>query len=127
VPIAFVSLALSCGEACNGRDAKAMAVVRGEFALLQAPAGIAPTDEQVGLGEMYAEGTQTYCVSDAEAGQIALDAMLRHAGWQPVSRSTTADATLWHYQKAQHLGALRLEAAHQPCGRRFRVEVLEPL
>lgn len=56
-----------------------------------------PMDQRVGLGEMYAEGTQTYCVGDEKAGQVALDSTLRDAGWEPVSTSTTADATVWHY------------------------------
>jgi hypothetical protein len=125
--IAFAGLVLVCAGGCNGRDAKALAVVRSELALLKPPPGMTPTDERVGLGEMYAEGAQTYCVGDEKAGQAALDSMLRNAGWEPVSTSTTADATLWRYGKGQRLGALSLESQRQPCGRRFRVDVLEPL
>jgi hypothetical protein len=125
--IAFVVVGLSGGLGCQGRDAKAVAVVREEFALLKPPAGMTPTDQRVGLGEMYAEGTQTYCVGDEKAGQVALDSVLRNAGWEAVSTSTTADATVWHYRKDQRLGALRLETQPQPCGRRFRIDVLQPL
>jgi len=123
--LAAVVLAFGCGS--RGRDAKAMAAVKRELALLTPPAGIAPADQNVGLGEMYAEGTQTYCVGDEKAGQAALDSMLRKAGWEPTSTSTTADATIWRYTKDQHLGSLVLENQKQPCGRRFRVEVAEPL
>jgi hypothetical protein len=76
---------------------------------------------------MYAEGAQTYCVGDEKAGQVALDSMLRKAGWEPTSTTTTADATIWRYRKDQHLGSLVLENQQQQCGRRFRVEVAEPL
>lgn len=93
--IALVGVVLACGVGCSGRDAKAVAVVQKELALLKPPVGIAPTDERVGLGEMYAEGGQTYCVSDEKAGQVALDSMLRNAGWEPVSTSTTAEAIVW--------------------------------
>ena len=105
---ALVAVVLSCAPGCHGRDAKALAVVQGELALLKPPVGLAPTDQAVGLGEMYAEGSQTYCVSDEKAGQIALDSMLRNAGWE-------------------RLGSLSLEARQQECGRRFRVGVLGPL
>jgi hypothetical protein len=124
---ALVAVVLSCAPGCHGRDAKALAVVQGELALLKPPVGLAPTDQAVGLGEMYAEGSQTYCVSDEKAGQIALDSMLRNAGWEPLSRSTTADATIWHYHKGERLGSLSLETQQQKCGRRFRVGVLGPL
>jgi hypothetical protein len=76
---------------------------------------------------MYAEGAQTYCVGDEKTGQRALDSMLRNAGWEPVSTSTTADATVWRYRKGRSLGSLNLEAQQQQCGRRFRGDVLEPL
>jgi hypothetical protein len=76
---------------------------------------------------MYAEGTQTYCVGDEKAGQVALDTMLRGAGWEPVSTETTAEVTIWRYRKGGGLGALNLELKPQPCGRRFRVDVLEPV
>ena len=125
--IALSAVVLACLAACQGRDTKAVAVVQGEFALLTLPAGITSTDPRVGLGEMYAEGTQAYCVNDAKAGQTALDSMLRNAGWEPVSNSTTGDTPSWHYRKSQRLGALTLEAQPQQCGRRFRVDVLEPL
>ena len=84
-------------------------------------------EQRVGLGEMYAEGGQTYCVNDEKAGQAALDSMLRNAGWEPVSSSTTADATIWHYRKDQCLGSVVLENQQQQCGRRFRVDVVAPL
>ena len=61
--ITFVAVVLACGEGCDGRDARAVAVVQRELALLEPPVGLAPTDQRVGLGEMYAEGSQTYCVS----------------------------------------------------------------
>ena len=125
--IAFAAAILACGQACDGRDAKAVATVKRELALLEPPAGIAPPDQQTGLGEMYAEGSQTYCVNDEKTAQRALDTMLRNAGWEPVSASTTADATIWHYRKGQGLGSLNLATQPQPCGRRFRVDVLEPL
>jgi hypothetical protein len=125
--IAFAAVVLAVGGGCDGRDAKAVAVVERELALLTPPAGMAPTDQRVGLGEMYAEGTQTYCVGDQKAGQAALDSMLRNAGWEPVSASTTADATTWRYRKDQRLGSLVLENQQQQCGRRFRVGVAEPL
>lgn len=118
---------LASGEACDGRDAKAVAIVKRELALLEPPAGIAPPDQQTGLGEMYAEGSQTYCVNDEKTAQRSLDTMLRNAGWKPVSASTTADATIWHYRKGQSLASLNLAKQPQPCGRRFRVDVLEPL
>lgn len=123
----IIAVAMTCAVACDRRGSKAMDVVRGEFSLLQPPGGIAPQDQQVGLGEMYAEGVQTYCVKDGNAGRPALDSMLRNAGWEPVSSSTTAGETLWHYRKGQHLGSLRLDAQPQPCGRRFQVEIQEPL
>jgi hypothetical protein len=125
--IALVGVVLACGVGCNGRDAKAVAVVQKELALLKPPVGIAPTDERVGLGEMYAEGGQTYCVSDEKAGQVALDSMLRNAGWEPVSTSTTPEAIVWRYHKDQRLSSLTLETQQQQCGRRFRVGVFEPL
>ena len=125
--IACTGVVLAFGGGCQGRDAKAMAVVERELALLAPPPGIAPADPRVGVGEMYAEGTQTYCVADEKGGQVALDSMLRKAGWQPVSTSTTADATIWRYGKDQGLGSLVLESQPQHCGRRFRVEVAEPL
>ena len=127
VLIALAAAILACGEACHGRDAKAVAIVKRELALLEPPAGIAPPDQQTGLGEMYAEGSQTYCVNDEKTAQRALDTMLRSAGWEPVSASTTADATIWHYRKDQGLGSLNLATQPQPCGRRFRIDVLEPL
>jgi hypothetical protein len=104
-----------------------MATVERELALLQPPVGVTPTDRKVGLGEMYAEGSQTYCLADAEAGQVALDGMLREAGWEPVSSSATADAKVWHYRKDRHLGVLTVETREQDCGRRLRVDVLEEL
>ena len=116
----------ACGG-CHRKDARAVAVVKSELALLKPPAGISPTDQRVGLGEMYAEGAQTYCVSDEKAGQKALDSMLRQAGWESVSTSSTAEATVWHYQKGGRLGSLSLETQPQACGRRFRVGVAEPL
>jgi hypothetical protein len=112
---------------CDGRDAKAVAVVQRELAVLEPPVGLAPTDQRVGLGEMYAEGSQTYCVSDEKAGQGALDSMLRNAQWEPVSTATTAEATLWRYRKGRRLGSLSLETQQRQCGRRFRVGVFEPL
>jgi hypothetical protein len=124
---ALVAVVLACAAGCHGRDAKAMAVVQGELALLRPPSGLTATDQKVGLGEMYAEGAQTYCVGDEKAGQAALDAMLRDAGWAPLSSSTTADTILWHYRKDQCHGLLVLERQHQPCGRRFRVEVVAPI
>lgn len=125
--LALAAFLVACGEGCHRRDAKAVAAVEGELALLRPPAGLAPTDQRVGLGEMYAEGAQTYCVSDAKTGERALDSMLRAAGWEPVSTSTTADATVWRYHKGDRLGSLSLEAQPQPCGRRFRIGVVEPL
>jgi hypothetical protein len=125
--IAFVAVVLASGGGCRGRDAKAVAVVQRELALLEPPVGIAPTDQRVGLGEMYAEGAQTYCVGDEKAGQVALDSMLRNAGWEPVSTSTTAGRTFWRYRKDRHLGSLSLETQQQQCGWSFRVDVLEPL
>lgn len=127
IAIAFAAVALTCAAGCDGRDAKAVAVVRNEFSLLKPPAGIVPAGQQVGLGEMYAEGTQTYCVSDEKAGQVALDSMLRDAGWVPVSTSTTADKIVWQYRKDQCLGSLSLETQPQSCGRRFRLDVVAPL
>jgi hypothetical protein len=124
--LAIVAAAFAWGG-CHGKDAKAVAIVESELALLKPPAGISPTDQRVGLGEMYAEGAQTYCFSDEKTGQRALDSMLREAGWQSVSTSTNAEATVWHYQKGGHLGSLSLETQPQPCGRRFRVGVAEPL
>jgi hypothetical protein len=124
---ACVAVVLAFGGGCRGRDAKAIAVVERELALLTPPLGIAPADQRVGLGEMYAEGAQTYCVGDEKAGQVALDSMLRKAGWEPLSTSTTAGATIWHYRKDQSLGSLVLENQQQQCGRRFRVQVAEPL
>ena len=127
VLLALLAAVFGSGGACRDRDAKAVAVVRSELALLKPPGGSAPTEPQVGLGEMYAEGGQKYCVSDDKAGQIALDAMMRNAGWEPVSSSTTAEGTVWRYHKGEHQGLLTLETQPQPCGRRFRVDVLEPL
>jgi hypothetical protein len=66
-------------------------------------------------------------VGDEKAGQVALDSMLRKAGWAPLSTSTTADATIWQYRKDQGLASLVLENQQQQCGRRFRVQVAEPL
>jgi len=126
--LGLVAAALAFGAGCHGRDAKAMAAVESELALLKPPAGVAATDKQAGLGEMYAEGGQNYCVSDEKAGQAALDAMMRSAGWEPVSTSTTPDGIVWRYRKGEkHEGLLTLETQPQPCGRRFRVDVLEPL
>jgi hypothetical protein len=99
VLLALVAVVLAFGCGSHGRDAKAMAVVERELALLTPPVGIAPADQRVGLGEMYAEGAQTYCVGDEKAGQVALDSMLRKAGWEPTSTSTTADAMIWRYRK----------------------------
>jgi hypothetical protein len=129
IVIAFAAAVLAGAAGCVGheRDAKAMAVVRSEFVLLKAPAGIAPTDERVGLGEMYAEGTQNYCVGDEKAGQVALDSMLREAGWRLLSTSTAADKTVWQYGKGESLGTLNLETQPQPCGRRFRLDVVAPI
>jgi len=127
VLVALLPLVVACGDSRHGRDAKAMAVVRSELALLKPPAGMAPAEPQVGLGEMYAEGSQTYCVADVKTGQAAFDAMLRDAGWELLSSENKPDGTLWRYGKGQHLGGLTLETAPQPCGRRFRVDVLEPL
>ena len=125
--IASVAVVLAWGEGCQRRDAKAVAIVQRELDLLKPPVGVTPTDQRVGLGEMNAEGAQTYCVNDEKAGQIALDSMLRNAGWEPVSSSTTADATIWHYRKDQCLGSVVLENQQQQCGRRFRVNVVAPL
>jgi hypothetical protein len=125
--IALVALVLAAGAGCHRRDAKAVAAVEAELALLKAPVGMTPTDQRVGLGEMYAEGSQTYCVDDEKGGQAALDSMLRTAGWEPLSASTTADARFWHYRKEHCLGSVVLESQPQPCGRRFRVDVVAPL
>jgi hypothetical protein len=81
--IAVAAVVLACGGGCHRRDAKAVAVVERELALLQPPIGMTPSDQRVGLGEMYAEGAQTYCLNDEKAGQLALDSMLRNAGWAP--------------------------------------------
>ena len=122
-----LAVVVACGEGCHRRDAKAVAVVESELAILKPPAGIVPTEQRAGLGEMYAEGAQTYCVRDEKAGEGALDSMLRAAGWEPVSTSSTAEATVWHYHKGERLGSLTLEAQPQQCGRRFRIEVVAPL
>jgi hypothetical protein len=132
VPVALAAAVLSSGVGCHSwdtkaRDAKAMTAVRSELALLKAPEGYATTDESVGLGEMYAEGSRQYCVADEKAGQVALDAMFRDAGWKPLSTAATPDGTSWRYGKDGHLGTLHLEAAPQPCGHRFRVELAEAL
>jgi hypothetical protein len=125
--VALAAVVLACGGGCDRRDTKAVAVVERELGLLKPPVGFAPTEQRVGLGEMNAEGGQTYCVSDERAGQAALDSMLRNAGWEPVSSSSTADATIWHYRKDQCLGSLVLENQQQPCGRRLRLGVVAPL
>jgi hypothetical protein len=104
-----------------------MEIVRHEFALLQPPAGMHPGEAQVGLGEMYAEGSQAYCVADEKTGQGALDAMMRNAGWKPFTTETTAQGTMWHYRKDARFGILLLETAPQPCGRRFQVQLVEAL
>jgi hypothetical protein len=125
---ALIGFALAAVVGCqHGREAKAMAVVQTELDLLEPPAGMTPTDQGVGLGEMYAEGAQTYCVGDEKAAQTALDAMLRGAGWERLSESTNPDATVRNYRKDQRQGALTLQATPQPCGRVLRVHVLEPL
>ena len=124
---ASVAVSLASLVGCDARDAKALTTVRSELALLKAPAGMEPVDENVGLGEMYAEGSRTYCAADEKAGQAALDGMLRDAGWKPLSTTTTVEGTSWRYGKGRHLGSLRLETAPQHCGRRFRVDVVEEL
>jgi hypothetical protein len=53
--------------------------------------------------------------------------MLRAAGWEPLSTSTTADKIVWQYRKEQRLGSLSLETQPQQCGRRFRLDVVAPL
>jgi hypothetical protein len=85
--IAVIAVALACGEGCQRRDAKAVAMVQRELDLLKPPVGVTPTDQRVGLGEMYAEGAQTFCVNDEKAGQVALDSMLRRTGWDAVGAS----------------------------------------
>jgi len=125
--VALLTAVLASGAGCHGRDAQAVAAVESELALLKPPVGLSPTDQRAGLGEMYAEGAQTYCVRDEKTAQTALDSMLRQAGWEPVSTSTTADATVWNYRKGGAVGSLTLETQPQPCGRRFRVGLAEPL
>ncbi len=124
-----VTLAVGCVVAChNPREAKAMETVKAELALLQPPAGMEPTETTPpGLGEMDASGAQTYCVPDEKAGQAALDAMLRKAGWTYQSTETRPDEMVWRYVKGQTLGSLALETQPQPCGRRFVVGIVESL
>jgi hypothetical protein len=112
---------------CHPRDRKTMEIVRHELAVLQPPAGMHPSEPQVGLGEMYAEGTQTYCLPDEKTGQVALDTMMRNGGWKPFTTETTAQGTLWHYRKDARFGILLLETVPQSCGRRFQVQVVEAL
>jgi hypothetical protein len=111
-------------------------VVRWELALLKPPAGLAPTEQRVELGEMDAFGVQVHCVRDEKMGRVALDSMLRDAGWQPVSASegwqpisnpSSMGVNIQRYRKRGLSGSLSLAAEPRQCGRSFSVSVLNPL
>jgi hypothetical protein len=125
----FVGIALgvmTLTGACDGRDKKALGAVAKELDLLKPPSGITGSDEKTGLGEMYAEGTRTYCVENQEAGRVGLDSMLRDAGWVPITPSAP-EVTVWRYAKGQGLGTLSLDGKQAQCGWRLRVDVAEPI
>ena len=97
---------------------------------------MAPTEQRVELGEMDAFGLQVHCVRDEKMGRLALDSMLRNAGWQPVSASagwqplsnqSSMGVLLQRYRKAGLSGSLSLAAEPQSCGHSFSVSVLDPL
>jgi hypothetical protein len=126
-PPSLVAALLLVAAACGGKASKQLDGVRGELASLKTPPGLTAADPQVSLGEMDAFGTQTYCAADEKLGRTALDSMLKDAGWEPVATSGNADATLGQYHKGALRAVLRLDAEPQPCGRRFKVELIAPL
>jgi hypothetical protein len=127
---------LLCAVGCDPHASAAVSEVRWELSRLKAPAGMAPTGQRVELGEMDAFGLQVHCVRDETMGRVALDAMLRNAGWQPVPDSAgwqpisnpgSLGVIIQRYRKRGLSGSLSLAPEPRPCGRAFSVGVLDPL